>query len=163
MSYPALWDSPLKRALLLFIFYQLVSIWVCILCVGLSVIFLSDFNAFSVCKTDICLSICACVSLSVDFCSRVCKALGFCCHYRFSPVGSAHPSPPGQDERSEPQQCGGSLLHPDWRPGPGHAGGAGGVLLQVQDRVAPNEGVHRASCCCLSRSGLSLLSLRQWC
>lgn len=125
--------------------------------------FFSDFNAFCVCKTDMCLSICACVSLSVDFCSYVCKALGFCCHYRFSSVGSAPSSPPGQDERSEPQQCGGSLLHPDWRPGPGHAGGAGGVLLQVQDRVAPNEGVHRASCCCLSRSGLSLLSLRQWC
>lgn len=71
--------------------------------------------------------------------------------------------PPGQDERSEPQQCGGSLLHPDRRPGPGHAGGAGGVLLQVPDRVAPNEGVHRASRCRLSRSGLSLLSLRQWC
>lgn len=75
--------------------------------------------------------------------------------------------PPGQDKCSKPQQRCRSLLHPHWRPWPGHAGCSGGVLLQVPDRVAPNEGVHSASCCCLSGrlsgSGLSLLSLRQWC
>lgn len=90
----------------------------------------------------------------------------------FSLIGPALPSPhftpnpdspPGQDQRAEPQQCGGSLLHPDWWPGPGHAGGASGVLLQVADRVAPNEGVHCAGCCRHSCSGLSLLNLRQWC
>lgn len=83
-------------------------------------------------------------------------------------AGSSLPSPPpptpaGQDERSELEQRGGGLLHPDRRPGPGHARGTGGILLQVQDRVAPNEGVHCTSRCCLSCSGLSLLSLRQWC
>lgn len=94
--------------------------------------------------------------------------------YRASPpsesslVHSATPTSPiptlaGQDECSEPEQRGGCLLHPDWRPGSGHAGGTGGVLLQIQDRVAPNEGVHGTSRCCLSCSGLSLLSLRQWC
>lgn len=84
------------------------------------------------------------------------------CHLPTSPQSPKTPLP-GQDQRAEPQQCGGSLLHPDWWPGPGHAGGASGVLLQVADRVAPNEGVHCAGCCRHSCSGLSLLNLRQWC
>ena len=46
----------------------------------------------------------------------------------------------GQDQRSEPQQCGWGVLHPDWRAGAGHARGLGRVLLQVQDRVEEDEG-----------------------
>lgn len=46
----------------------------------------------------------------------------------------------GQDERTQPEQCGWSLLHPDWRTGAGHVGGSGRVLLQVATGVAEDEG-----------------------
>ncbi len=39
-------------------------------------------------------------------------------------------SPPGQElAGAEPEQRGGSFLHPGGRPGSGHAGGPGRVLL----------------------------------
>nr|XP_021498212.1 glutamate receptor 1 isoform X3 [Meriones unguiculatus] len=38
---------------------------------------------------------------------------------------------PRQDQCFEPQQCGGSVLHPDWRAGTGHAGCFNRVLLQI--------------------------------
>ncbi|XP_070089113.1 glutamate receptor 1 isoform X7 [Equus asinus] len=38
---------------------------------------------------------------------------------------------PRQDKRSEPQQCGGRVLHPDRRTGPSHAGCLNRVLLQI--------------------------------
>lgn len=50
------------------------------------------------------------------------------------------PLPPGQDERLEPEQCGGRFLHSGRRPGLGDAGGFGRVLLQVQGRSEENEG-----------------------
>lgn len=46
----------------------------------------------------------------------------------------------GQDERAQSEQRGRRLLHPDWWAGPGHAGGAGRVLLQVSHRVQKDEG-----------------------
>lgn len=117
--------------------------------------------------TNVGLFVVVCESLCMSSVLSICISIGLPRH-ESSLVGSATPTSPipthaGQDKRSEPEQRGGCLLHPDWWPGPGHAGGTGGVLLQVQDRVAPNEGVHRTSRCCLSCSGLSLLSLRQWC
>ncbi|XP_073087237.1 glutamate receptor 1 isoform X4 [Manis javanica] len=38
---------------------------------------------------------------------------------------------PRQDKRSEPQQCGGRVLHPDWRTWTSHAGCLNRVLLQI--------------------------------
>lgn len=49
-------------------------------------------------------------------------------------------SPPGQDERPEPEQRSRRLLHSGWRLGLGHAGGSDRVLLQVQGRGEENEG-----------------------
>lgn len=46
----------------------------------------------------------------------------------------------GQDERTQPEQRGWSLLHPDWRTGACHVGGSGWVLLQVATGVAEDEG-----------------------
>lgn len=46
----------------------------------------------------------------------------------------------GQDERTQSEQRGGSVLHPDWWAGAGHARGSGRVLLQVADRVEEDEG-----------------------
>lgn len=48
--------------------------------------------------------------------------------------------PVGQDQCSEPQQCGWGVLHLDWRAGAGYARGLGRVLLQVQDWVQEDEG-----------------------
>lgn len=45
----------------------------------------------------------------------------------------------GQDKRTQSEQRGGGVLHPDRRAGARHAGGPGGVLLQVAHRVEENE------------------------
>lgn len=49
-------------------------------------------------------------------------------------------APTGQDERAQFEQCGRGVLHPDRGAGARHAGGPGGVLLQVTHRVQENEG-----------------------
>lgn len=53
----------------------------------------------------------------------------------------------GQDERTQSEQRGRSLLHPDWRTGLGHAGCIGRVLLQVAAGVAENEGEFKQGNC----------------
>lgn len=54
---------------------------------------------------------------------------------------SALSFPPGQVVSGpEPVQRGRGLLHPGGRPGPGHAGGPGRVLLQVAGRSQAHEG-----------------------
>nr|XP_049597674.1 glutamate receptor 1 isoform X2 [Syngnathus scovelli] len=49
----------------------------------------------------------------------------------------------GQDERAEPEQRGGHLLHPDRWPGRGHDGSPARLLLQIAARVAQDEGADR--------------------
>lgn len=59
------------------------------------------------------------------------------------PVPGIHTLPSvsaGQDERPEPQQRRGRLLHSGWRLGLGYAGGFDRVLLQIQGRSEENEG-----------------------
>ena len=67
------------------------------------------------------------VSLSSSLSVSLCLSLSLS-----NPLLSPPAPPPGQVfPGSEPEQRGGGVLHPGGGPGPGHAGGPGGVLLQV--------------------------------